>query len=350
MRRFGLLLLLLGLLWAPRVRAADLYAVDVFVDVTDVNASVAREKAMAEANRQAFEKVLRKIIAAENVSEVMQLNDYQILNFVQEVSVVSEKSSNVRYIAELRVKLNQEILNQYIKEKGIPFLIDKGANVLIVPVYRESPAAKPLLWEEGNLWRLCWEKNQGSKGIVDFESLMATDANKEVIDAAKALSLDARLLGWLARQNRVGSLFVVEAINNGTDLNINIYSPLGEGQVLETLAVSLSYGDEAFSLGVEKVKERLSARIKQQNTNASQAQQEVTVLFMYKSVREWLELQKQLQDLSMIKNVQEEAIGDGKTQFRMTFSGSLENLNKALSGKLFNLKDYGNFYLIESIY
>lgn len=118
--------------------AADLYAVEVLADVTDVNASVAPEKAMAAANRQAFELVLKKITTPEHVAQIMTLNDNQILNFIKEVSVLSEKSSNVRYIAELRVKLNEAVVKRYMSEKQIPFMVDKAANVLVIPVYRQK--------------------------------------------------------------------------------------------------------------------------------------------------------------------------------------------------------------------
>ena len=49
------------LAFVGNVRADDsVYTVDVNVDVTDANASKAREKAMLSANRKAFETVVRK--------------------------------------------------------------------------------------------------------------------------------------------------------------------------------------------------------------------------------------------------------------------------------------------------
>ena len=351
MRRLCLMLLFgLGLLVRPAA-AADLYAVNVLVDVTDVNASVAREKAMTEANRQAFELVLKKITTPDNVARIMTLNDNQILNFIKEVSVVSEKSSNVRYMAELRIKLNEEIVKRYMAEKQIPFMVDKATSVLVLPVYRKAPATAAELWEEDNLWRKAWERNTASEGMAEFVTPEQSFSNMEALDAEKALSLDARLFGWLARQNRVSDVFVLEATEHAGGLQVQIYSPNGEGGLLETLDVSGTAGDDAlYDEAVRQAKVRIASKIKSQNISESRKQSEITVLFLYKRIRDWLDLQKQLSDIPYVKKIQEEAIGDGKTQFRLVFSGSLDRLNQALAQKLFVLKDYGGFYVIESSY
>ena len=75
------------------------YNAEITVDVTAENASVAREKAMTEANRQAYTAVAKRVTTADGVRRLNELNDAQILNFIKEVSIISEKASNVRYIA-----------------------------------------------------------------------------------------------------------------------------------------------------------------------------------------------------------------------------------------------------------
>lgn len=348
MRHLWLVMLVCLAFFARPVAAADLYAVEVLADVTDVNASVAREKAMAAANRQAFELVLKKITTPEHVAQIMTLNDNQILNFIKEVSVLSEKSSNVRYIAELRVKLNEAVVKRYMSEKQIPFMVDKAANVLVIPVYRKAPAMPAELWEEDNLWRKSWEKNTASEGMAEFVTLDASAQNVEAVDSEKALSLDTRLLGWLARQSRASDVFVLEAVV-ADGMDVRIYSP--EGGLLETVHIDGSADDEVlFDEAVRRVKSRIAARIKSQNIAEAQKQTEITVLFMYQKIREWLDLQKQLSDIPYVKKVQEEAIGDGKTQFKLVFSGSIARLNQALAQKLFVLNNHGDFYVIESLY
>lgn len=105
---------------------------------------------MTEANRKAFLSVAARVTTAEGVAELSRLTDGQILNFIREVSVVSEKASDIRYIAVFNVRVNQDILTRYMQENNIPFVIGGAANILIIPTFREFKTDAPLLWEGTN--------------------------------------------------------------------------------------------------------------------------------------------------------------------------------------------------------
>lgn len=122
MPKILLLLVFWGLLAAAPVRAEDmsLYDAEISVDVTSENASVAREKAMSEANRQALMLVAGRLTTKEGASVLNHLNDNQVLNFIKEVTVESEKVSDVRYLAQLKISINGDILKAYLSEKMPP--------------------------------------------------------------------------------------------------------------------------------------------------------------------------------------------------------------------------------------
>lgn len=150
------------------------YNAEITVDVTAENASVAREKAMTEANRQAYTAVAKRVTTADGVRRLNELNDAQILNFIKEVSIISEKASNVRYIATLNVAVNEHILKTYMQENDIPFVIGSVANVLIIPTFREFKTDAPMLWEADNLWRKAWEQNPRAIGSARFSAFPPT--------------------------------------------------------------------------------------------------------------------------------------------------------------------------------
>lgn len=112
-------LLFVLLLLAMPVKAADEYYSVVNVDVTDVSAAVAKEKAMAQANRQALYQVAPRLTSEEGVSLLHSLTNDQIAYFIKSATVLSEKSSDVRYIASLKIIIADEILRQYLEEKGM---------------------------------------------------------------------------------------------------------------------------------------------------------------------------------------------------------------------------------------
>ena len=148
MPKILLLLVFWGLLAAAPVRAEDmsLYDAEISVDVTSENASVAREKAMSEANRQALMLVAGRLTTKEGASVLNHLNDNQVLNFIKEVTVESEKVSDVRYLAQLKISINGDILKAYLSEKNAPFAMVEETSVIIIPTFREFITDSPLLW------------------------------------------------------------------------------------------------------------------------------------------------------------------------------------------------------------
>lgn len=108
------------------VKAAEVYGSIVNVDVSDVNAAAAKEKAMAQANREALNYVAPQVASPEGIELLNSLSDDQILYFIKEATVLSEKSSDVRYIASLKITIQDNVLRQYLAEKGVAEDLPRG--------------------------------------------------------------------------------------------------------------------------------------------------------------------------------------------------------------------------------
>ena len=127
-----ILYLLLMIITATNVNAEDIsiYQAEIDIDATASSASLAREKAMTEANRKALYAITNRISAATSTTILDNLNDNQILNFIQEVSVLSEKVTDSRYIATLKITINAPILKAYLSEKNAPIAILPKTHIL----------------------------------------------------------------------------------------------------------------------------------------------------------------------------------------------------------------------------
>lgn len=91
----------------------------VDVDVTDVNAATAKEKAMLQANRRALNNVAPLLATQSGIDIINSLSDEQIAYFIKDATVMEEKSSDVRYMASLKITIQDGILRQYLEEKGV---------------------------------------------------------------------------------------------------------------------------------------------------------------------------------------------------------------------------------------
>ena len=109
---------LLLLFFAFPVNAAEEYSSIVDVDVTDVNAATAKEKAMLDANRRALNNVAPMLATQEGINIINSLSNEQIAYFIKDATIIEEKSSDVRYMATLKITIQDGILRQYLEEKG----------------------------------------------------------------------------------------------------------------------------------------------------------------------------------------------------------------------------------------
>lgn len=345
---FALIYVSLAVVW-PAKAEESLYTVDVNVDVTDVNAAKAREKAMVSANRKAFEIVVRKLTTAQGASSLLALSDDKIINFIKEVSVVSEKSSNVRYIADLKVTISEPILKAYMNEKDISAVVATASKVIVIPVFREFEADKPLLWEESNLWRKAWENKQARNSLVSIRSIPANSISYAEIDAEKALAFDAAALQDVALNNNASDVYVADAVYDGIDgLKVKLYS-LKSNNAGETISIpgDRNMRDDLFARAIDEISAKIENKIKAANIAENQFSSSIEVVYNFNSISEWIKTEKLLKTIAYVRKIQVEAMGANKVQFKLEFVGSDDKVWSALRAKGFNLKDYNGFYLLE---
>ena len=303
---------------------------------------------MTEANRQADTAVAKRVTTADGVRRLNELNDAQILNFIKEVSIISEKASNVRYIATLNVAVNEHILKTYMQENDIPFVIGSVANVLIIPTFREFKTDAPMLWEADNLWRKAWEQNPRAIGSARFFSIPANGSNYAALDAEKALRMDGMALDKIAFINNTKDIYVADAVYNGIEgLNVTLYS-YRDGRE-ESVSVPGDRSPQLFIDAINQISDHIYNQIKKQNVVDRQNKSEITVLYSYAYLRDWLILEKQLKEIGYVNGISTAAVGSGKVQFKITYIGGFDKLLEALRSKYYNLKSAGDFYIIEKI-
>lgn len=345
--------LLASLLLCSSAAAADnVYTVDVSVDVTAENAAVAREKAMQAANRKAFETVVRKITTAQGASVLSALDDNQILNFIKEVSVVSEKTSSVRYIADLKVAINEAILKTYLNEKEIGTVVEDMSRIMVIPLFREFDSDEPVLWGNGNLWRNAWMNKAPRNSLVQIFSIPESGANYALIDAKKAEEFNQNALEMLMRENDVRDVYVLDAVYDGIEgLKIKMSSFRNGDNVYETVRVAgdRSQPDELFRRAVNEVSAKIENGIKTASVVESQQAEEIVVVYSYENLREWLVQESRLRDVPYIKKLFVDAMGNNKVQFRLNFIGGMDNLQNALNARFLKLKEYDGFYGLSKI-
>ena len=352
MLKYGLLFIALSILlfsFDAQARQNTVYHAKVAVDVTAVNASQARQRAMDEASRRAFLSVAKKISSAEGVEKLSQLNNNQVANFIKEIDIVEEKSSDVRYIATLNISINGDLLKEYMQEEGIPFMFDSKAKAVVIPVFQEFPAAPPMLWERENVWRAAWETRPYKVEQISFSPLVSDAANYGAMDAVKAITLDGRAFEAVSQNTETKNIYVALAQSNGINSMTVDISSLQSGLIGSFEVSGNAQNSDVLEGAIQKAIEIIRNDLEKRNITESNSMSELNVLYQYDTLREWLALEQKLKSIRYIDELQVGAMGSGKVQFKIHYLGSMDTLLSALHKNSLNLKPNGPIYLLERL-
>ena len=329
------------------VRAADeRYAVEVSVDVTDTSAAEAQKRAMNEANRAAVSAVAKRITTSEGVDRFATMTDEQLMNFIKEVSVINEKSSAVRYIANLRVVLNEDILAQYMKEREIPLLNRINEKIMIVPIFREFSSDVPQLWESSNIWKQSWDKISVDSAI-NLEVIPTSGANYAIMDGRKAAAMDGEALDKILRINSADEIYVLDAVYDGIE-GLVVQGRSFNGDSFTTRVDGpRSSGMELFDKAVAEVQKELENRISKINMDKAEVENVAVMLFSYQQLPEWVRAETVIKQINLVNNLEVQAIGNGKVQFKLSYVGELDKLMQQLKARSYNLVEHNGYYSLE---
>jgi len=155
---------------APLFIASPVTVTGITVDKTDKNSVVARDAAITEAQRIAFQKICEKWMAPETRKTFQIPSDKIIATLVRDLEIKDEQIATNRYMATFTVRFNPGISN-YVNipvgstttiaadempstPEALPKL--ETRDVLVLPYY-EDISGKKLLWEDPNPWRETWQ-------------------------------------------------------------------------------------------------------------------------------------------------------------------------------------------------
>ena len=274
---------------------------DVQVDVTGSSALEARAKAMADAQRQAYNKLLDRILPRQETVS-LTLSDEQLDTFVQSIEVQNEKTSNVRYLGMLTIHFNPQAVQKWIisQDKTISSSVNDSKASIIIPVLIRHE--KILLWEENNPWWQAWNQKKDLDGeaflvpmgdLQDLKSLSAKDALEGNINSIRKI---------LSRYNT--NRMIIPIFYEGVPSRLEIYHYATEGLIDRSSSVEFDTNiyapTDLLSLAMSKV-----MGISKTNSLTSVTSQPKILYFtvFFNTYPEWIELQTNLVNLQGVNKM-----------------------------------------------
>lgn len=144
--------------------ATNLYNVaQVHVDVTAMDAVVAREKGMAEAEVRALRTLLTRLVPLSMQSTLPAFSHREIEGLVAGVAIQNEKTSATRYVGVLGVRFYPDAVRQFLRHRSIPYVESQASSISILPVMLKGDRVAK---DATDAWQAAWERLDLKNGVA----------------------------------------------------------------------------------------------------------------------------------------------------------------------------------------
>ncbi|MSP67466.1 MAG: DUF2066 domain-containing protein [Alphaproteobacteria bacterium] len=212
----ALTLLLLGALPAAGQRGdagETLEIARVPIEAQAADGTRAKERALAEGRVAAFQRLLQRMVLAEDQRRLDTLPAAEVARLVASFGIDEERIGPGHYKALLTVAFAAEPVKRLLRDRGIPYALTAARPAVVLPVL--SVGADATLWDEPNPWRQAWSALGGRDGLVPLAVPLGDVADVVAIDAAQALAGEADAVRRITARYGVRHAVLAEAVVEG---------------------------------------------------------------------------------------------------------------------------------------
>ena len=324
----------------------------VTVDVTADSALAARTRALDAGQSLAWRLLLDRMTLEEDAVKVADVGVDDLSRLILGYEILKERTSDVRYLADLSVRFDRQATRKYLVEAGIPFAETRSRPVLVVPVLFGVKSA--VLWEEPNPWRTAWQKTAVDQGLVPVVVPYGDLVDIATLSTLQAVRGDRAALTAIADRYGAVSVVVAEAtsyVDGTTGMPVVEFAyrrDVGDAPVQSDTERISGTGPEMlpelFARGVQQVVANLTDEWKRANLVATGASTRVVVTVPIPDFPTWLDIRARLTGIAIIKRVDTVGIGRRAVEISLHGVGDLGQITNALRQHGFELQDSGTGY------
>ncbi len=341
-----LTMLLFSLSVATGVRAAPadskmFSAGGIKVDVTAETAAKAREQALQDGQKRALMVVMERITPDYVVEQLAELVPDDIINMVRDMSVSNEKTSSVRYMATLDVSFNADAVRDLLRQNGLPYVRTSGKQLLILPVYKRSPAASPVLWDEDNPWLRAWSNRTVESYMIPLTVPAGDLADNNLLNVEQVVQGDLKAAENLAKRYEAEGILVVRMTRNGAVFTVDAMA-MDEATASEiknfSFTLPLKKNTAAtYANAVKKVVHHLENVWKRDQMVQFNEVTPLVAMVPVSTVKQWTVIQKRLDRIPLISSYNLQAARAGVLQLTIFFAENLDRLQKEMAKRMLKL-------------
>ena len=328
--------------------AQDVFTVaNIYVDVTDKTASVARKKALAIGEKKAFEILLKRLTLRIDHDSLPVLDSKEISTYVQDFGITDEKNSEIRYLAYLTYRFKPNDIRFLLRDNDVQFAETISKPILILPVYKLAGAV--FLWDDPNPWRDAWLNNFGSTNPKMRSQLFGLvpiifgngDLNDiATISAELAVKGDMKSLTAITKKYNVDKTLVAFSSFRSTTrgmpmVAVRVFEYNKDAQKhLFSLQIKANNNEDIKTL-LDRVTRETAVQIEElwkvDNLLKFERIGVMAVTYPIRALEEWVDAKRRLMKVAVIENIELVIFSRKEVRFNIHFIGEAEQLKLALA-------------------
>ena len=338
---------------AKPVTAQGLFVASAIpVDVTAANVTDARDRGLTQGRVAGFRKVLSRVVAREDIERVPTLTSTQIIDIVREFSIANERSSAVRYLADLTVRFDPVAIRRLLRSSNIPYTETLSKPLVVVPLMRQDANAPWLLWEDSNAWRAAWARVPQDLGLVGLIVPAGDREDAAALDTQQAAGKDFAALNEFARRHNAGGALVAMATGMGDSVEVTLVevrsdSPSDDVSIMHTSEAGQSR-DEFLTAAATAGASAIEEAWKRRNRVTFGGTTQITALVPVGDLKEWLTVKTRLNGVPLIDRLELQAMTRDRAQVTLYYSGAQRQLELAMSQHDLTLAQQNGVWIIQA--
>ncbi|WP_419902400.1 DUF2066 domain-containing protein [Kiloniella sp.] len=309
---------------------------DIPIDATAESATDAKKLALSQGYQRAFRALIERVVPQQDHAKVPLLNATDALGYVLDISLSSERSSSVRYIAKMTVRFKESQTRGYFRNTGAALAELISKPVLVLPIQKEGGEAS--LWSESNQWRAAWGNLGTTNGLVPLTMPLGDLEDISSVNAKGALAGDSGL--W-SLASKYGSndvfLSVADIASDGASANLTAVrtGKFGDGRTYRQKLVKTAEEStlQMLERGAISLNRSLQQDWKQANLLQFGVERWILVQVPITGLQDWVLINNRLQGVPAINRLNTRSINRNQVDLDIYFSGDERQLSLALAQK-----------------
>lgn len=330
---------------ANALTRAEIFTISVPVDATAASATAARDAARLDGERRAFAALLERLTLAKDRGRLPAPSDTTLNQVIIGFEVANEHRSTVRYLADYTFRFRPDVVEQMLRDRGVPFAETASKPVVVLPVLEAG--GKPMLWDDPNAWREAWTSARPPQGLVPMRVPLGEVEDVSAIDGARAdAGDDARLQAISANYDHADVLVTRATIHSDDRVDVSTTrfvpgSPGGEQSW--SASYTANPGESAKDLlarAVAGTVAQVNDAWKQTNMLDYSQTATLTVTVPADDLNSWLAVRQRLAATTAVRSSQLLSLDRHGARVELHYAGSPEQLRVGLAQN--NLSLSGN--------